>query len=1326
MGSSCSSAKQYEEPQLIIMETDLGNDIDDAIAMDLLYKYQDEGRINILMIGLNKEGTAPAEYADVLNTWYGYPDIPIGIIHDGVDCETDAVNYAKSVNILTDDSGEPLFKRSHPGYQNYPETSKLYRKVLARQKDNSVTIVSVGFSTNLVRLLDTEADEYSDLNGTELVRKKIKQLVVMAGQFDDPNAHEYNVLKDIQSAKVIFEQWPSPVVATGFEVGVSIKYPASSILNDFGWAYPAHPVVEAYKRYQKMPYDRPTWDPTAVLYAVEGGDRFTVSPKGKIEVTEEGSTIFSPDDNGTRRYLAVTPEQADDIRSYFIQRMNIRPLVQQTDIVTDNVRNAEKQLSYLVSMADEGDKVRTPATLKDGKVVYVGPSDWMSGFFAGSLWYMYELTGKEKWAQLAQKHTEILHDVQYLKWHHDVGFMVYDSYGNGLRLKNIPGYDTVIVNTAKSLATRFRPAAGVLQSWDVDKGWMSERGWKCPVIIDNMMNLELLFKASEMTGDSSFRDIAITHANTTLKNHYRDDFSTWHVLDYDDQTGEIRRKCTAQGVDDNSRWARGQAWSLYGFTVAYRCTGDKRYLQRAKDVANYLLVKEDNMPEDLVPLWDFDVKEFSATKDDPDYLQKYGHLRDASSAAIISSALYELYGITEDKLYKNSADKIVQSLSSSAYRATPGTNGGFLLLHCVGSIPHGSQIDVPLSYADYYFLEALVRKSRIENGLIITSCSQKQVPDYACLTSVNHPRLFADADEFKKLKSKIERNENPVLVKMHNDCMMLADSIVQASTCLQYKVDVSGKRILHVSRDAIKRIFFNAYAYRFTNEDKYLRQAEMDINSVCDFPDWNPSHFLDDAEMACAVGIGYDWLYPSLQDSTKRKASEAIQKFAFKPAADDRYNKWQQWHSNWNQVCNGGLTVAALAFYEDCPQLAKEIIDMAVTTNKPCQQAIYPPVGAYSEGPVYWIYGNMYESLLLSAMESTLGTDFGLGDVPGFDNTAYFYNALIGNSGQYFNYSDNLPRRMPAYPLWYFADRFKDPSMIYSEAAFILKEPYRELEEETPERLMPLYIIHASHIPLDKVVPPKNRIIVSDGKSPIVMARTGWESNDLYLGVKGGRPSNSHGHMDPGSFVYDAYGVRWAADLQRQEYVEIENYCKELGGDLWDFSQKSVRWKLFRYNNYQHNTLTVNDKLMNVNACANMLESYDTPDRYGAAFDLTELYWGDLTSAVREVSIRDREYLEIIDNLEGGLSDAKVRFTLVTQSDAHVAEDGIRLSANGVDLMLHVSGHDVEYKIWSSDPKDYGMESSYFDAPVDEVICGFEMTLAAGQKVSLVTTLKKE
>lgn len=361
---------------------------------------------------------------------------------------------------------------------------------------------------------------------------------------------------------------------------------------------------------------------------------------------------------------------------------------------------AAEQLELLLNESEAGDTLRIPSSYKDGQVQFVPVDDWVSGFFAGELWYMYELTGDEKWAESARKFTEVLSPIQYLTWHHDVGFMVYDSYGNGLRLKNIDGYKQVLLNTAKSLSTRFRPNAGVLQSWNTDRGWQAKRGWKCPVIIDNMMNLELLFKATEISGDSTYYNIAVSHADKTMENHFRDDFSCYHVVDYDPDTGEVRRRCTAQGYSDESAWARGQAWALYGYATAYRFTGYERYLHQAEKVAEFILNNR-NMPEDLVPYWDFNA---------PDIPDSY---RDVSSASIMSSALYMLYDITGKQDYLHKADKMIESLSAAPYFAETGTNGGFILKHSVGSIPHGSGIDVPLNYADYYYLEALLRRRNL-------------------------------------------------------------------------------------------------------------------------------------------------------------------------------------------------------------------------------------------------------------------------------------------------------------------------------------------------------------------------------------------------------------------------------------------------------------------------------------------------------------------------------------------------------------------------------------------------------------------------------------
>lgn len=373
---------------------------------------------------------------------------------------------------------------------------------------------------------------------------------------------------------------------------------------------------------------------------------------------------------------------------------------EESNFINENIEFAAAQQKIQVEKIEATGKVMNPRTVDDGKIRYVRREDWTSGFFPGSMWQTYELTGDDYWLPYAQKYTEALDSVKYLTWHHDVGFMIECSFGNGYRLTKNPKYAEVIVQAAKSLATRFRPAAGVIQSWNVTGGWQAQRGWECPVIIDNMMNLELLFNATKLSGDSSFYKLAVEHADNTIKNHYRPDYSCYHVVDYSLEDGSVRARETAQGYSHESAWARGQAWGIYGFTVCYRETKDPKYLEQAQKAFDFV-INHKNFPADFVPYWDFDMPEIPNTP------------RDASAAAIMASALYEMATYEDYDLYKGWADKIMNSLGSDAYRANLGENGNFILMHSVGSIPHGVEIDVPLNYADYYFLEALNRKLQI-------------------------------------------------------------------------------------------------------------------------------------------------------------------------------------------------------------------------------------------------------------------------------------------------------------------------------------------------------------------------------------------------------------------------------------------------------------------------------------------------------------------------------------------------------------------------------------------------------------------------------------
>jgi unsaturated chondroitin disaccharide hydrolase len=357
-----------------------------------------------------------------------------------------------------------------------------------------------------------------------------------------------------------------------------------------------------------------------------------------------------------------------------------------------------------------------PRTIdSSGNLVTTNKYEWTTGFFAGNLWYLYELTSDPKWKKDAIKWTEALDTIQYWSGSHDIGFMMNCSYGNALRITGNVAYKKVIIRSAESLCKRYNPVTKCIKSWNYNKSWDGVTEWFFPVIIDNMMNLELLFKATQLSGDKKFEQIAIQHALTTMKNHYRPDYSCYHVVDYDTLTGKILDKATCQGFTDESSWARGQAWGLYGFVMCYRFTKDPQFLSFAEHIASYIL-HYPKMPADGVPYWDYmawDTTQKPDWKYDP---SKFPVIpRDASAAAITSSALFELSTYSKDHAteYREAATKILQSLSSPAYFGVPGDQY-FILNHSVGSIPHGVEIDVPLVYADYYYLEALLRQQRLK------------------------------------------------------------------------------------------------------------------------------------------------------------------------------------------------------------------------------------------------------------------------------------------------------------------------------------------------------------------------------------------------------------------------------------------------------------------------------------------------------------------------------------------------------------------------------------------------------------------------------------
>ena len=589
--------------------------------------------------------------------------------------------------------------------------------------------------------------------------------------------------------------------------------------------------------------------------------------------------------------------------------------------------------------------------------------------------------------------------------------------------------------------------------------------------------------------------------------------------------------------------------------------------------------------------------------------------------------------------------------------------------------------------------------------------------DLSVLTPQNHPRLFINGRTFKDIRKSLKKN--PLLANLHGQMMQQAQDFDLAEAPLVYKKDQSNKRILHVSRAAMTRIASAAYAYRMTGDKRYLEHAEKDLNDVCDFANWNPSHYLDTGEMSLAVSIGYDWLYDVLSPETKKKIEEKLVEYAFNTSEGQAfYNRT----NNWNQVCNAGLISAALTIWETNPEFYKAQVAKSIESNKGALKAGYSPDGAYPEGSTYWEYGTEFQCIMVSALESTLGSDFGICSAEGFDKTADYQMHSVSNTLERFNYSDcgSGFRANPA--LWFFAVRFNRPDVLYLEQAALERKAYVD------NRTLFLALTCAAKADFSAIPVPDKNMYTGAGITPVAMMRTGWDEKDLYLGVKGGKSSNPHGHMDIGEFVFDAYGYRWAVDYGQPAYSTIESFfIKELGSSpLFNGRQDSPRWDLFSYNNKQHNTITINDSKFDVSAFCPITATSDDPMRMSATVDLTASYFGAVESVVRTAAIVDKAYLEVKDNLKGGSKPARVRWTLVTRGEPEFTDDGIILSQGGIKMKLHADGAAVTYKSWPTDEESMGLDGKDFVQLVSgSWIVGFEFDLQKNAEVNLVTTLKK-
>jgi hypothetical protein len=579
----------------------------------------------------------------------------------------------------------------------------------------------------------------------------------------------------------------------------------------------------------------------------------------------------------------------------------------------------------------------------------------------------------------------------------------------------------------------------------------------------------------------------------------------------------------------------------------------------------------------------------------------------------------------------------------------------------------------------------------------------KYVPDKQEMPA--HPRILLLKGEEQSIKDNIA--SDPVWAKIHQAIIGECDKIV---TLPELERVLTGKRLLSVSRESIRRIFYLSYAHRLTGEDKYLKKAEKEMLAISAFSNWNPSHFLDVAEATMALAIGYDWLYDSLSPQSREKIKVAI----LTKGIDASFHPANAWfltaEHNWNQVCNAGITFGALALYEDLPQLSKSLIDRALGSIR-LPMADYNPDGAYPEGYGYWDYGTTFNVLFLSAIEKVYGTDFGLTTSSAFLKTGGYQQNMTGTNFLCFNYADcGLGGGLSPAMFW-FSSRLKEPSLLWNEKTYLQKEiPVRD-------RILPALMIWGRGIKISDVQPPEELLWAGQGTTPVALMRTSWtDPNGIYVGFKGGTASSNHAHMDAGSFIMDADGVRWASDFGSQDYNSLETK----GVDLWNRAQNSQRWTVFRYNNFAHNTLTIDNQYQLVDGKADIRSTSSSPAFMNATTDLSKIYKGQLAEAVRGVAIINGQYVVVRDEVKTLGKETTIRWTMLTTADVKLSGGNrLELKKDGKKLKLEVAEPaKVTLKTWTT-----VSTNDYDAANPGTTLIGFEVKVPANSTAVLTIKL---
>ena len=571
---------------------------------------------------------------------------------------------------------------------------------------------------------------------------------------------------------------------------------------------------------------------------------------------------------------------------------------------------------------------------------------------------------------------------------------------------------------------------------------------------------------------------------------------------------------------------------------------------------------------------------------------------------------------------------------------------------------------------------------------------------FSCQNKSDHPRILLLEGQEKSIQQQIETSET--WAKMHQAIIDESENILLQEPLERIKI---GRRLLGTSREYLRRVFYLSYAYRMTGDERFSEHAESHMLKAAGFTDWNPTHFLDVGEMTMALAIGYDWLFEELSEESKQIIREAIVNKGLEPSFNEDYNWFLTAEHNWNQVCNAGMTYGALAIMEDYPELADSIINRAFNSI-PLAMKDYGPDGAYPEGYGYWGYGTSFNILFLSAVETFFGNDRGLTNTPGFMVSGDFMQNMLLPSNVCYNWGDCGQGGSIQPAMFWFADKNKNPSLLWMENKFLQTDDFSEF---TRNRHLPALMIWGKDIPLEEIKEPESKVYFAHGKNPICLMRTSWSDPDaIYLGFKAGSAHVNHAHMDVGSFVMEADGVRWAMDFGSQNYESLESR----GMSIFGHAQDAVRWSIFRLNNYAHSTLTFNDSLQRVTGHADINKHSEKENFMNAVSDISTLYNGQVKKAIRGVGIKDQKYVVVKDEIETLDKPTKVRWNMVTPANVELTDNGAILTKDGKTLFLKVKGSkNIVMKSWSTAPtNDYDADNP------GTIMVGFECELPANVK----------